>query len=591
MLSRKRLPPQKAFLSKQLLSSLQEAVRYLFILLLLVGCGGPLGASASRSVNCGDIPAAATHLPQPGGVEAGDVVHRPVPTYGRYNFSTTDYQAVDCAVLKTAADDLTGRTGVPVRMVNRLEDLREGSNAMQIVNNIRVDQLERFLDPSAPSPSGASLFTLYLPPGWTKTEAFPILLRGTGYTQSNNMILMEPFLSDLVARSRENGKRGLIMATSNTGGVEGLGVHDGMLEDVGRFLVAMKGLGGNPQEVVLYGASRGGIVGFVWAANRLGFPYRAVAIFADVPAAGVGRIFDLSLQTYPAILGVFSVILGPDGWKQSDDPTVKADMIETLAGSRTGVEADRSRLPLGYLTDPRYGDRWQALQAVVLGGGFHDEWIPLYLTLELDRLLAGVGVPHLSFLALGSGHQGGSAFVQDELDRFMEHFLRPSPTPYALPRTGRVYLLQNDLLTHQPRREEILNTASLPFTASFPYILGPGQSASLITCGPEGKAWRATLKDGAGATVFDLPGTFTSEECTHSLFSLPAPGDYLWRFEFDGAVQNPTNTSCLDPDKGSPLPAFIQVVDHKPLPAESFIPKCGIGFGLDQYHGPNAIRP
>lgn len=563
----------------------------LLLLFILTGCGVPLGTGAGRSVNCGDIPAAATHLPQSGGTEPGDVVHKPIPSYGRYNFSVTDYHAVDCATLKASTDDLTARTGVPVKVVNRLEDLTEGSTAMQIINNVRVDELERFVNPGAPAHPGTSLFTLYLPPGWTKTETLPILLRGTGYTQSNNRVLMEPFFSDLVARSRENGKRGLMMATSNTGGAEGLGVHDSALDDIGRFLVAMKGLGGNAQEVVMYGASRGGIVGFVWAANRLSYPYKTVAIFADVPTARVGRIFDISFQTYPAFLQVFSVILGAEGWNQSDHPTVRADMIETMAGNRTGIEADQNRLPLGYLSDSRYHSRWQALQAVVIGGGFHDEWIPLFLTLELDRLLSAASIPHLSFLALGSGHHGGSAAVQKELDRFMEHFLQPSPSTYSLPRTGRVYLLQNDLHSHLPQQEEILNTTTLPFTASFPYLLGTGQSGSLIVCGPEGKHWRASLKNEAGEAVLDLPGTFTGEECAHAPFSLTVPGDYFWNFDFDGTPQNSRNTSCLDPETRAPLPAFTKVVDHKPTLAESFVPKCGIGFGLDQYHGPNGIRP
>lgn len=565
---------------------------FLLFLFLLAGCGGP-GAGRALSVNCGDIPAAATHLPQTGGTEPGDPVQKPIPSYGQYNFSVTDYHSGDCATLKAAADGLTARTGVPVRMVNRLEDLTEGNSAMQVVNNVRVEEIERLIDPATPSPPGTSLFTLYFPPGWTAAESLPILLAGLGYTQSNNTQLMQPFLSDLVARSRADGKRGLIGVTSNTGGMEGLGVHDSALDDVGRFLVAMGALGGNPQEVVMSGASRGGIGSFVWAANRLNYAYRAVAIFASVPASGVGRIFDLSLQTYPGVLRVFTTILGPDGWKQSDDPAVKADMVEILAGHRSGIEADQERMPLGYLTNPAYFERWRALQAVVIGGGFHDEWIPLPLTLELDRLLSKLSLPHLSFLALGSGHRGASAYVQEELTRFMEHFLQPSPARYTLPREGRVYLLQNDLVGHDPQQEVIFNPAALPFTASFPYTLGPGPPGSLITCGPVGKNWKGSLKDGGGVTVLGAAGTFSDEECAHTLFALSAPGNYLWHFEFDGLPQNPTNTSCLDPDAATPtpLPAFTRVIDHKPSPAESFIPKCGIGFGLDQYHGPNGLRP
>lgn len=560
-------------------------------LFLLFGCGTSGGTGAVRTANCGDIPAAATHLPQVGGTDPGDLSNKPIPTYGKYNFAVTDYFAVDCGTLKTFADTLTDRTGVPIRIVNRLEEVKEGSSALQIVNNVRVEQLERFVNPAVAPPSGTSLFTLYLPPAWKKTESLPILLRGLGYTQSNNMVLTEPFFPDLVADSRKDGKRGLILATSNTGGMEGLGLHDSALNDVGRFLTAMQGMGGNPQEVIMTGTSRGGIVSFVWTANRLNYPYKTVAIFAEVPTPRVGRIFDFSLQTYPAVIGVFSVILGPDGWKRSDDPTAKADIVEILAGSRTGLQADQTRMPLGYLTDRGYAAKWQALQAVVIGGSFHDEWIPLPMTLELDRLLSAVSPHHLSILVLGSGHAGASAPVREELAAFLDHFLQPASPPYSLPREGRVYLLQNDLLSQGTGQVTSLNTQALPFTASFPYMLGVDQPGSLMTCGPEGKPWKAALTDHLGVTVPAGEGIFGGEECTHTPFSLPSPGPYLWSFEFDGAPQKANNTSCLDPNGSLPLPALTEVVDHKPSPSENFAPKCTIGFGLDQYQGPNKILP
>lgn len=541
---------------------------------------------------CGDIQAAVTHIPDFLGTEGGDVQSKAVPTYGHYNFSVTDYQSLGCEKIKNISNQVKEKTGVPLRVVNQMEDLIEGSSSMQIINNVRVEDIEQLGNPATPPQPGTSLFTIYLPPGWTRQENVPIILRGLGYTRSNNGAFGDPFWTDLVAQSRGDGKRGIILATSNTGGMEGLGVHDEALHDVGRFLTAMKNLGGNPNEVVFTGGSRGGIVSFVWAANRFNYPYRAIAVFAEVPTSRVGDIITAPLQTNPAVLTLLKTIWGEEGVKGSEDPSVKSDTLNILTGHTDAQGADMDRLPVGYLTNPSYRDKWKALRVVVIGGGSHDEWIPFSFTLELDRLLENLQVPHTTFLALGTGHEGTSAFTQREASKFMESLLRPGAPPYQPFREGRVYLIQRDLVNHHPETQELLNTADLPFTASFPYRLQTNQSGLLITCGQEGKGWKGTFGPAIGAPLFTAEGVFDGTECAMSKFSAPAAiGDYFWEFEFDGRIQNSTNTPCIDRTTGNPLPAMTNIVNHKPDIEESFAPGCRIGFGIDQYHWENGILP
>lgn len=520
------------------------------LVLLLAGLAGPAAAqSDARFV-------VATHYPTLGGTDPAprDAVE---PAYGVYNNREDDYHAVSQARAGEIVARIEEQTGVAVSLLNDWAEVVEGSEALQIVNNVPVE---------------GALYTLFLPPGWSREARMPVLLSGNGAGTSNNRRLFgsaDLVPAQIAAMSVEAGGRGIIVAISNCGGTESQGVDEPTLRSVGAFFDWIDRNGGDKHNAVTAGGSRGGGTALVWAANPLDLDYTVQAVFAAVPPTHYGALSRASILTYPAMAGIGALIShDEEAWRYESDNPWRPDVepspyLDILLGTGDPEEAD-ARSPIG-LAERLAGKR------VVLAAGAHDAFFPLSLFLAFDRRLTALDIPHTTVVTLANGHENSDYFMQ-AIFLYLGGLARGLRLPIP---EGRVYYIDVD-----PRQDRQVALASflaergieadptaLPVIAQFPYRAGAGNPIDVEVCGAPGEAVALSAASAeTGAVVYELAGVLDETECLvdHLTFDVP-PGTYNWSLTVDGQAINPYNTPTRTAD-GCGMRAVTLVTAEQPHP-------------------------
>jgi hypothetical protein len=130
------------------------------------------------------------------------------------------------------------------------------------------------------------LATWVLPPRWSPSGRYPLLVCIPGMSHSNNSKLFgDPsFLSTYYSALQKAGGKCIILVHFNCGGRTALGLHSGfetVLDEALRF--GGKQLGARRDAIVLNGGSRGGYCALCWGARLSRLPgYHIRGIFASV---------------------------------------------------------------------------------------------------------------------------------------------------------------------------------------------------------------------------------------------------------------------------------------------------------------------
>ncbi len=517
--------------------------------------------------------AVVTHYPAPGGME-------PAPTdavavaYGVYNNRENDYRAVTQARVDEVAALIEAETGFRPLIHNAWEDAVEGAATLQIVNNVAVE---------------GALYTLFLPPGWTRAARLPVLLSGNGAGTSNNERLYAdreiiPARVAAVGASAEGG--GLIVAISNCGGTESQGVDEPTYRSVGAFLSWIDDNGGDKRNVITAGGSRGGGSALMWAINPLGLDYDVRTVFAVVPPTHYGSLSRASVLTYPSMANIGALLShAADAWRYDNpDAPVNAQpspFLEAILGTGDPDEAD-ARSPIG-LAERLVGKQ------VLIAAGAHDAFFPLSHFLEFDRRLGELDIPHTMILTLASGHES-SRFFERLLFIYLLSLSHGVQT--TLP-DGRFYFIDADpeqgrqisLREFFAERGIEADPGDLPVIAQFPYRAGVGNPVDVVVCGRPGDAIALTLSGADGAAVYALRATLDATECAaeRTAFTF-APGTYTWALTVNGQAVNPLYTPTRTAD-GCALRAVTYLEAEQPVPADTYAYRRTMSFGLDQYSG------
>jgi hypothetical protein len=521
-----------------------------------------------------------TNYPYPGMGEADTRIK--TPSYNNYNAQITDDTVPEKEQVIAFLKHAEKATGMKVIMLNDLADLQgpplqknspsdqTAQNAsIQIVNNVII---------------GEALFTVAFPPGWDPAGRYPMVLSGNGSGSSNNMRLFGEHNSDIgiayyAGMSVREGGSGLIVAVCNCGGRESQGANSGTLQAIGDFIDLMADFyGGDRYQLVTFGSSRGGGTALLWGANPLNLDYSVVAIFADVPPLKYGTMTDVAVSDFPSLAGIMNMVLNdPNAYRYDTGPYSPMDpspVMEVLVGTKDLDEAD-NRGPWGYF-EKLVGKK------VVLSQGTHDPYMPMPYFLESDRKLRSLGVHPLTIITLRQGHIGG-AIVEENLINFLKALSMGES--YDIP-SGRMYMLQTDLVEHSSTGLSKLSVIGMPFTATVPWKLGVKEPGTLILCGEPGKPWAADLYDSGGRPKWSWSGVF--DETESSFVDLPLPrevGIYKWFFTYDGTPIANTNTPVVD-EHGNPVVCSTNVVEEQPLQQDVYYDYDRynhLNFGIDQY--------
>jgi hypothetical protein len=552
-----------------------------FLVFAIAAAGAILSLSAVKAHGQAADGVITTNFPKPGDTAAAPPFRLYPPTsYGDYSNMETDPTAITAdqrdelmAIIKKALP-----AGIDAATLNHWADVKEGVATLQIVNNVAI--------------KGAT-YTIVLPPNWKRSAKLPVLLSGNGAGVSNNQRLWkqkDASLLALVNLASAPGRSGLIAVYSNAGGTESQGIDTHTYTSVGAFFDFIGQNGGDPQNVITAGGSRGGGTALMWAINPLKLNYHVHAVFADIPPTAYGSLSQVSVLTYPNLGYIY--VAGthdPTAYLYSSPNGPQHPVLDKLIGTNDVAKANAIS-PLGS------ADQLKDKTELVIGRGTHDAFFPLWEFLTFDRRLTELGITHSTVITLGQGHTG-STLLDNELGKYIDQFSQNKPyqsTP------GRFYQINLNPPegTQVPLTEFIKNGMNadpkatalpggdLPFTAEIPSLVGVGLPVDISVCGKVGATFSYEAKSAEGITWTSVEGTIDATECAHQQIKAPdATGAYAWTFTYNGQPISSINTPQRN-EGGCGLPAVTTVNMKQPSPAEITANNGDdgtLGFGVDQY--------
>ena len=238
--------------------------------------------------------------------------------------------------------------GFGLHILKQDSEVQEGVNAIQVVPNLIFNE------------SNPMLATIVLPPDFSKSGSYPIILQGCAYGFNNNNLLTHEYSSwnptpamppvfQVVVRSSKNSGPGAISVLLNCGGHEAFGIQAEAFESFWKVVdFIATNLGGDRNRVMCFGRSRGGLTALAWGSNPLGKDYKTIAIFAQAAFTEYGTTVAYapsSMNGFPngwnAIYGNSDALKNPAGHNPED-------FIQRTTGY-TSIEEANSNSALGLL--------------------------------------------------------------------------------------------------------------------------------------------------------------------------------------------------------------------------------------------------
>jgi hypothetical protein len=492
---------------------------------------------------------------------------------------------------------------------------------MQIINNFQY---------------GNSLFTIFFPPYWKMSDAYPIVLTGLGYGFDNNYMYltgsMATGLAVNVANSVDNGGAGLMAVQSNCGGREALGISEDALDDVGSFMQnVVAQYGGDINRVVTKGASRAGNTALVWGANPNAdiYHYNTLAIHSYVPPVKIGSMITLSRATFPSLQEVLNTILGSDyayrhDYVDEDSGTVMTPQeksgaaLSVILGTTSPEEADNLSA-YGRFSDPLLIPSLRQ-KRILIAQGTHDSFMPMPYFLDFDNALTSNQINHRTFIGYLFSHN----YIENEGDEWntlyklvsgeeilpFDSSTRVFYMPASLANDGNgtkvvgSVRISDDIISainiirpgyFNPDHDE----TKLGFSASLPCRVGQGLPLTITLIGENGKSWNIwTRKENGYKSLYSQEGIFgqsinSPDELEygdewvilHLPANYPANQRYEWFFEYDGKEIPNRFTPFVSPS-GVLAKAVTEITSSEPLINDYWheYRYDHINFGVDQYH-------
>jgi hypothetical protein len=402
-------------------------------------------------------------------------------TYAVYQYNDLD--------VKTWADQLCQRNGIAIEfkkpisysnwsMARQAAASRPGS--LQIIPALIIRK---------------SLVNIILPPDWNSSApkgTYPILFNG--FYDAHDGLRIEG-QNSIAALSNlwKAQQRGAIAIHWNGGGAlssrttteESLHQFNEVIQAVADFF------GGDPQRIIAFGVSRGGVTSLRVSSNPLRLPYRVLATFSAVPPNQLGEVAYLTSTTIPQLFYAAEWSIGfKDIWKSLwKYPSAGNDLtglnvfeahlkVLTGNGNRETVNAQHS------LSSSRFLMGLQESQTeVYLQIGSHDFIVPWIDQWRYALKLETMNIPLDLRINYGAGHFRDDIELEAQLSESLKKVSQGQNQNLISRGRKRFFRLNS-------QTKSLESTPQRLFTIEFPRRIYKGLPALLIAVGSPGTIYR-----------------------------------------------------------------------------------------------------
>jgi hypothetical protein len=437
-----------------------------------------------------------------------------LPNYN--NYLTQDYtvgRVSDQKVHQTLLKFCESADQTPFRFVSPqvgdiLGNLQTNSGKVQIIHGLIVD---------------GSYVSVMLPPNWNpySNTRYPVLFQGFYDVTDNvfNGFGEAALIARLVAKSSQNGNRGAIGVIWNGGAsVSSVTANDRAYRQFNEILQLLAFYAkASPEEVILFGGSRGGVATLNMASNPFNYPYTVKFAVASFPGVKLGTHADLISSSMPAQLGGLANTGFADAWRPgwrypSTGPhrnlwnmTAIDAMKQILFGTTDSAFIDNNMSP----NSDRFVSRLIAEGTqLVLQFGSHDPYIPFGTEIEYAQKLRRLGASIETHIVMRGGHSEIPGLTESKVTNALLGLVGTSAFSAGLKvEKGAVYYYSIDQSTNQPKSLQ-LPLGTIPFSVDLPKVLYRGMPIVVMTVGTPGTRFWIDTHLGTVAGEIPNDGTY-----------------------------------------------------------------------------------
>lgn len=342
-----------------------------------------------------------------------------LPKLNQYIADRYEFSKIEDSEFRNLSLTTCSQSGVAVELRRPLsfsnwsvarQKILEGRGSIQTLHALIIDN---------------NLVTVYLPPNWKKTDArgkYPILVNG-----------FYDLKAGLLEGVRITKAMGLAWKSSTTpfigiywnggGGIGSRTVNPQARASFNKILQQVaEHFGGDPQRVMIYGGSRGGMTSLAMASNPEKYPYKIIAAYVAVPTIDFNSAGRLTGPTVPYLLGAAEWTIGLlDTWKKSfrypsngsgmDGFTRDEAHMYILTGSRDpNIVASQ----INFSSPTMLNALKQSGTQVFYEAGSHDYICPWVDQFEFIQKLTAYGIPFESRVNYLTGHSTSETVTTSE---------------------------------------------------------------------------------------------------------------------------------------------------------------------------------
>ena len=238
-----------------------------------------------------------------------------LPSIDKYIADKFDVTSIPDEEFRTWSKTICAETGVAV-------ELRKPASFLDwsIARN-KLEQSKGSIQLMHALISDDNLITLFIPPNWKQSDQrgkYPILVNGY-YDLRSNLLTEGKVIAKTMGKAWKNSQVPFIgIEWNGGGGVASLTANPKARSSFNAIIQKVAdNFGGDPQRIMMFGGSRGGITTLSMASNPEKYPYKIVAAYASVPMVDFSNAAKLTGSTVSQLLNIAEWSIGlTDTWKK-----------------------------------------------------------------------------------------------------------------------------------------------------------------------------------------------------------------------------------------------------------------------------------
>ena len=534
-----------------------------------------------------------------------------IPDYQKYYGDKYSTDKIGDQEARDFLSNACSTSGVPFNLLPpaswssiypEIEKPQSGSCEVQIIHSTIID---------------GSLATVFLPPNWVDNapeDSYPILFNS--FYDLNGTVFRSygAFISEMVAKSGLDGKRGIIGVITNGGGAAASrSMNENAYIQAGEIFdwIATE-FHGSRNEIITFGGSRGGFTSLAISSNPYNLNYNVILALAIAPVTKIGEHMQLTSPTFAALLDATAWTTGlADSWKT--DWTYPSCAGKSHLTGKNTIESNLYILTGNYdvntinerlspISNNFVQGLKQAGTQVYLEATGSDFICPYHLQVEYATKLRSQGVPLQTNVLLRAGHTSLEANTgyQFEYMNVIDKAIEKIVSVNYNPSNGTPDLIEANTtkyfkINRQTKRYEEFTPDSghFPFTFEGPYKAAAKQSFPLIFVGQAGSEFKFNLMNN-NISQLEIHDILSSSGISTKWISgntIPVGGPYLYSLKIKKPGENWKNIPGSNTTTGNNAELWI-VADEPNIsgaPAHAFFaapqlaPFNATNWGLSEY--------